>query len=254
MCIYQILNILYMILGLYSKDGSSCRHNRILAYRLALALEAYIYHDHSYFLESWSHLSDPVSTRHFTLESFGESILDQVKLFNPHLQHIDFVSDPHLKKTVAVCLQDGRTLRIQEAPRVTSLDDPFDPQGKEKIWMSLGDYILYFADRVIKKNFGPQIWLHNHIATLEWINDPSHRIYWDVKTQEEVDFITQGASGILVEIIGEPVSSRVYRTVKELDGQSCLTFPRISQMDPEAYWELAGVIMKKIKEKQEEHE
>ena len=184
--------------------------------------------------ESWVKLViiDPAeasSTDHVVLDSFGEHILDQLKQFCPAL--IDY--DLHDEDVLSDYLINPVTFEIlpnkPEMPGWMDVDvypaSAFAEQVSQSceipkdVYMTLGEFILYFAHYTMKRSFGPNVWLNIATATADAMGSPDIRIYWDVKTQAELDYISKN-KGIIIELRNadrEHDTDKMYRDIKYLD-------------------------------------
>lgn len=122
-------------------------------------------------------------THFFTLESFGGTILDNIRMTIPSLYNLNLDQEsPDLQLPF-----DMSTLRVCEQSDTT-----------------VGEFIIKYADKVLKKNFGQNFWVN--IAE-QWdeqreqnqFTTEKYTIYWDVKTDAEVEYISK-KDGVLINI------------------------------------------------------
>lgn len=178
--------------------------------------------------ESWVKLviidpAEATSTDHVILDSFGEHILDQVKQICPRLIEFDLHDDEILNRYYI----NPATFQVVDNPGkydiCTALDYAdyvdLDDSAPEDQCMTLGEFILYFAHYTMKKAFGPNIWLNIATATADAMGSPDTRIYWDVKTQAELNYISEHR-GTIIELRNDYRQSKItesYRDIKYLD-------------------------------------
>lgn len=185
--------------------------------------------------ESWVKLviidpAEATSTDHVVLDSFGEHILDQIKQFCPALIEYDLHDEATLKgyyiNPATFDVIDGVSIDFtvdgtdiytaKDYADYVSQDDEI-PSGN--IYMDLSEFILYFAHYTMKRAFGPNVWLNIATATADAMGSTDTRIYWDVKTQAELDYISRH-NGIIIELRNsdrEHDTDKMYRDIKYLD-------------------------------------
>lgn len=180
--------------------------------------------------ESWVKLvildpAEATSTDHVILDSFGEHILDQVKQICPKLieydLHDDEVLDENLinPSTFGIIKKGLREEMSHRAVARFAMDDGFASEPEAGIWMTIREFIMYFASGVMKRFFGPNIWLNIATATADSMGSPDTRIYWDVKTQAELDYINDNR-GTIIELRNTSRENKrieSYRDIKYLD-------------------------------------
>lgn len=188
------------------------------------------------------------STNHVILDSFAASILDQVKLFNPNLQPYN-LTDPYIKQNKYVLLSTGEVMEaaeLNEVPHnICSLEQLCKAKCLEDIpgaTLTVNNYILYFADHVIKRHFGKDVWLNATIALNKLIGDTDHRVYWDVKTQGEHDYIKKSGGFIICLPDDTPFIDR-YQKIDQLQPDFDLTAEKNPLDQPERFYHIAGQIL-----------
>lgn len=184
--------------------------------------------------ESWVKLvildpAEATSTDHVILDSFGEHIIDQLKQFCPALIGYDLHDETDLKGfyinpatfeieprgSEVFAYDDVDICTAKEYVEAISLSNRF-PTG---LYMSLDEFIIYFAHYTMKKAFGPNVWLNIASATAEAMGSPDSRIYWDVKTQAELEYISKNG-GTIIELRNadrEHDTDKMYRDIHYLD-------------------------------------
>lgn len=222
------------IIGIYGRTGSG---RKTAAWLLAQTIEekrkGTPYEKFKVLFESWVKLViiDPAeasSTDHVVLDSFGEHILDQLKQFCPALIDYDLHNETDLKgfyinpATFEVVPGDSEVLAYDDTDICTAreyadcIGRAEEPTG---LYMSLDEFILYFAHHTMKRSFGPNVWLNIAIATADAMGSPDIRIYWDVKTQAELDYISKN-KGIIIELRNadrEHDTDKMYRDIRHLN-------------------------------------
>lgn len=151
---------------------------------------------------------EAVSTPHVTLDSFGDSILDQVKLFNPYLQTCDLHDDStknmlYVQISTMKVIDEGTLAKMGITPSTIEEVLRYIDIGAEicdNLYLSVGDYIMYYANHVMKKYFGESVWLNSIKATNELVSSTDNHIYWDVKTPMEAEYIKHN-DGVLIKLI-----------------------------------------------------
>lgn len=87
--------------------------------------------------------------------------------------------------------------------------------------MTLGEFIIYFADVVMKNHFGKEIWLNIAKASSHLIDDNNFKIFYDVKTSAEKNFIRE--KGVMIQLINEERQmGQGYRDIDSNDESSDL--------------------------------
>jgi hypothetical protein len=143
------------------------------------------------------------STNFFVLESFGGIILDSIKFMIPALYPLDLSQE---SSDLKLCF-DTDTLRISDDGDTT-----------------VGEFIIKYADKVIKKSFGQKFWVN--IAE-QWadqreedtLRTEKYTIYWDVKTDAEIEYVKR-KGGVMINL-SCPERLRIggYNTIQTADGQ-----------------------------------
>ena len=201
------------IIGICARKGAG---RKTAAWLLAQTMEEIRkgtpYEKFKVLFESWVKLvildpAEATSTDHVVLDSFGEHILDQVKQFCPVLIGYDL----HDERTLQTIYINPATFEVIEDGKLPS-DECFVCTAREyvdyvddndevptTIYLSLGEFVMYFARYVMKKWFGPNVWLNIATATADAMGSPDSRIYWDVKTQAELDYVKRNG-GTIIEL------------------------------------------------------
>lgn len=214
------------IIGITARKGAG---RKTAAWLLAQTMEekwkGTPYEKYKALFECWVKLViiDPAeagSTDHVMLDSFGEHITDQVKQFCPKLIEYDLHDDDVLNgylinPTNFEIIKAG----LRHAYTAKEMAEHQFNEVEPGVWMTLGEFILYFARDVMKKAFGPNVWLNVAIATANSMGTTDTRIYWDVKTQAELDYISK-CGGTIIELRNadrEHDTNASYRDIKYLD-------------------------------------
>ena len=135
------------------------------------------------------------STRHCTIDSFGGYILGFIKIFVPTLGPFD-IEDKQLQEQYAINPKTFEVLPVEEVEQEELVGAIIWDRLKEG-WVTVKDFIIYFADTVMKGHFGDNIWLNVAKFTTETtMADGEYQIFWDVKTDAEYDFIN--SNGVMV--------------------------------------------------------
>lgn len=217
------------IIGICGRRGSG---RKTAAWLLAQTMEekrkGTPWEKYKVLFESWVKLViiDPAeasSTDHVVLDSFGEHILDQVKQFCPALIGYDLHDDVvlnsyYINPTTFQVVNAVNTWDICTAAEFADYVGLNDHVPDDQC-MTLGEFIIYFAHYTMKKAFGPNVWLNIATATADAMGSPDTRIYWDVKTQAELDYIS-GNKGTIIELRNadrEHDTDKMYRDIKYLD-------------------------------------
>ena len=188
------------------------------------------------------------STNHVILDSFAEFILDQVKLFNPNLQPYD-LTDAYIKHNKYVLISTGEVMEateLNEVPHtICSLEQLCKVKCLEAIpgaTLTVNNYILYFADHVIKRYFGKDVWLNATIALNKLMGGIDYRIYWDVKTQGEHDYIKNSGGFIICLPDEDPFIDR-YQKIDKLQPDFDLSLVENILEQPDVFYMTAGQIL-----------
>lgn len=184
--------------------------------------------------ESWVKLviidpAEATSTDHVVLDSFGEHILDQIKQFCPALIEYDLHDEATLKgfyinpATFEVIPETSNEFAFDDVSTCTASEYAsliLEPNKiRSGLYMSLNEFILYFAHYTMKHAFGPNVWLNIAVATADAMGSSDSRIYWDVKTQAELDYISRN-KGTIIELRNadrEHDTDKMYRDIRCLD-------------------------------------
>lgn len=223
------------IAGICGRTGSG---RKTAAWLLAQTLEerrkGTPYEKFRVLFESWVKLviidpAEATSTDHVVLDSFGEHILDQIKQFCPALIGYDLHDEAVLKDYVINPYTFEILPRNPALPGWMDVDIcsaqqyaecvQLDGETPDSLYMTLGEFIMYFAHFTMKKSFGPNVWLNIATATADAMGSPDIRIYWDVKTQAELDYISKN-KGFIIELRNadrEHDTDKMYRDIKYLD-------------------------------------
>lgn len=141
------------------------------------------------------------STNHVVLDSFGEHILDQLKQFCPVLIPYDLHNELVIKSAficpVTFRISDNPKHKTTAATYYNMIQD--DMSDLCDVYMTLEEFIIYFAHYVIKSAFGEDVWLHVATSTADAMGSDDSRIYWDCKTQAELDYISSSGHLILIK-------------------------------------------------------
>ena len=109
------------------------------------------------------------STRNYMLDSFGGYILDTIKGLFGTLREYP-LEDPNWTQThfINTCT--------------------FEVEGEEAdgVHLSVNDFIIAFADQVMKTSYGKDFWLYSYKNNSIPTNDT--KIFWDVKTDTEKEY------------------------------------------------------------------
>lgn len=189
------------------------------------------------------------STDHVILDSFGEAILDMIRIFNPYLQEYDLHNE-EIKNNYWVQLSTGKVVTDPESlggirKDPGHIDFEVTVNGtivSDQWYLTIRDYILYWADRVIKRFFGENILLHSTIATNELLGSKDHRIYWDVRTQGEMDYI-KDSGGLLIHLVSPGrIRKRGYQKIRDLHPDLTINTTKPLETLSHTFWEEAGII------------
>lgn len=165
------------------------------------------------------------SSNYYILESFGGIILDSIRLTIPALYELDLTQgSPDLDRKF-----DINTLTL----------DCGDT--------TVGEFIILYADKTMKANFGKKFWVNiaeqmakdkeNYpYATEKYI------IYWDVKTDEEAEYIKRH-NGIFIKVTcPERLRSGGYNTIKSTEPDYKIRLHKDFVDDCQQIWDLAHSI------------
>lgn len=253
------------IIGICARKGAG---RRTAAWLLAQTIEEQRkgtpYEKYKALFECWVKLviidpSEASSTDHVVLDSFGEHILDQLKQFCPTLVEYDLHDDnvlemiyvnPYTFEVITEGMIRGMELDGSEVYTATAEEfaeyvelNRLVPQDQ---WLRLDQFIMYFARNVMKKWFGPNVWLNVAVATAGAMGSSDTRIYWDVKTQAELDYISKN-KGIIIELRNadrEKDANESYRDIKYLDPDVVLDTTLGLHTCAEKFWNITTQIRK----------
>lgn len=169
--------------------------------------------------------SEATSTDHVVLDSFGEHILDHVRQFCPVLIEHDLHDRYVLEKLII----NPRTFEmmskeVQPAHNVVSplaykkYCESREEHELGQYWMTVGDFILYFAHYTMKQAFGLNVWVNVASATTAAVNSDDVRIWWDVKTPAEYDYIHGDCGGYILQVKYPLSPMNIFTTVFMRDG------------------------------------
>lgn len=184
--------------------NSSKNNRKALAWLLAKTIEE---HKHGTDIDKYKQLwvkwtsegpGKHGSTEHVILDSFGEHILSQVKLFCPALIPYD-LEDPNTLESIFI---NPYTFELSTEQHTAITAQELYKNPTNSCWMTLGEFIMYLAHYVMKGAFGERVWLNVATATAIAMDTDDVRIYWDCKTQAEVDYIVR-SGGKIVEVLPE---------------------------------------------------
>lgn len=138
------------------------------------------------------------STDNVMLDSFAWSMYDMVKMINPNLMGMD-LSSGYIKEKW--CVNIG-TLQVARAKDVhpTTIKG-IHQQPPEDTWLTVGGYIMYITRDIFKAAFGGSFWVNN-LKAMESLRGPvtgEYKIFFDVKTNDEHDFI-KDLGGLIITL------------------------------------------------------
>lgn len=216
---------MYNLIGIYGDRGTG---RKTAAWLLAQIIECLIRRCQTKtILRSFGEWVDEViedpgvscSTQHVLVESFGGYILDSIKQLNPNLLFYD-LEDPVVLDNYFVDLKSGKLYKdLPEGRTQVELGDkPFNINDlKDGSVLVVRDYILYIADRVIKAHLGEDFWLRSIIASNDLMGLTGTRIYYDVRTQGEIEYI-RDSGGLLIHLDNKKRARKSgYRRIKSLE-------------------------------------
>lgn len=137
------------------------------------------------------------STQHICIDSFGQAILDTIRIMVPTL-YSQNLHDKQIKDNTFINI---KTFELtQDPPNVFKPHELFEFIRKQGIkstiggcWLSVGDFILYFANYVMRNFMGDSFWINSTIDQ----NRPGATIFYDVRCQGEYDFIRNNNGKII---------------------------------------------------------
>lgn len=162
------------------------------------------------------------SSNYYVLESFGGIILDSVRLTIPTLYELDLTQgSPDLDRKF-----DISTLSIDKGDT------------------TVGEFIILYADKTMKSNFGKYFWVNiAEQSAKRKENDPysteQYIIYWDVKTDEEAEYIKRHNGTFIKITCPERLRSGGYNTIKSTEPDIKIRLHKDFVDDCEQIWNLA---------------
>lgn len=235
------------IIGITGKRGSG---RKTAAWLLAKTLEELrkgtTYEKYKALYECWVKLviideSEATSTDHVVLDSFGEHILDQIKQFCPSLIEFD-LHDESFTNTNYI---NPTTLDVMSVYPDNVVDAEYYAECvqhrgiPEDTWMTITDFILYFAHYVMKRSFGDSVWLNIARYTAQAMGTTDSRIYWDCKTQAELSYIDKEHGTIIEVRNADREEAGGYRDIKSLDPDFILDTTIGLHTCAETFWHIA---------------
>lgn len=193
--------------------------------------------------------AEACSTDHVMLDSFGEHILDQIKQFVPSL--IDY--DLHDESLININWINPGTFDVFtiRPDNIMGLDDYIayikngDTLPSNDTFMTIADFILYFARDVMKKYFGDSVWLNVARYTAVAMGSDDSRIYWDCKTQAELNYV-HDSKGTIIELRNaDRAENGGYRDISFLDPDFILDTTIGLHTCAENFWNIAKEIRNK---------
>ena len=189
--------------------------------------------------------SEACSTDHVILDSFGEHILDQIKQFVPSLVEYDLhdeaVTDNNWINPRTFDVVSDKPKRIATAGEYAQC---VAENGSANAFLAISEFILYFARDVMKRYFGDSVWLNVARYTASATGSSDSRIYWDCKTQAELNYIER-SSGTTIELRNaDRAVDGGYRDIKNLSCNYILDTTLGLGGCAEQFWELAMQIRK----------
>jgi hypothetical protein len=223
-----------LIIGIHGRKGAG---RKTAAWLLAKTIEEIrkgtSYEKYKILYKCWVELviadaSEASSTDHVILDSFGEHILDQVKQFCPNLIPYDLHDEETINRIYINPVTFELINPVNDAVDIMPLhaDTVYnrtmvnvrDSTGEcEECWMTLSEFIMYYAHFVMKTFFGKDVWLNVASTTASAMGSDDIRIYWDCKTQAELSYISQN-KGIIIEVTSpDRESDGGFRDVQYVD-------------------------------------
>lgn len=166
------------------------------------------------------------SNNYYVLESFGGIILDSIRLTIPSLYELN--------------LSQGS----EDLNRKFDIETLTVDSGSATV----GEFIILYADKIMKSNFGKRFWVNiAEQAAHRKENDPFSTeqfvIYWDVKTDEEVEYI-KGHNGVFIQIsCPERLRSGGYNTIKSTAPDYKVRLHKDFVDDCQQIWDLAHSLL-----------
>ena len=162
------------------------------------------------------------SSNYYVLESFGGIILDSIRLTIPALYELDL---------------------SQESPDL-SLSFDVDSLTVGEGDLTVRQFIIQYADRVLKGNFGRKFWVNiaeqwAHQKEQDEYRTEQYIIYWDVKTDEEAEYIKRH-NGVYIQVsCPERLRSGGYNTIKSTKPDYKIRLHEDFVDDCQQIWDLA---------------
>lgn len=145
----------------------------------------------------------PRSKQGIILDSFGQTILDHIKILVPQLYKYD-LNDHSVRKNTYI---NPFTLDICTDPKCMITAPELYNRMRAGFaahvcddYMTLNEFVFYFANYVMRNYFGDHFWTN---IIKEDIIDPDHRltIFYDTRTPCEAEFI-RSMGGMVVGLAG----------------------------------------------------
>ena len=183
------------------------------------------------------------STAHCTIDTFGGYILDFVKLFCPPIADLD-LGDKHVIINYIICPDtfDVRDNTQHEYDDLLVSHDKYVPGTNAYLYLE--DFIIYFANDVMKKSFGKNVWLNVARHSIVNNSDNEYKIFWDVKTNEEKKFIKKKGTLIKLENIKRETEGG-YRDIEMNDQDIVLNTAGELRDMGRKFWAIAEYIVSK---------
>lgn len=191
--------------------------------------------------------SEACSTDHVMLDSFGEHILDQIKQFVPSLIEYDLhdeqVTDRNWINPSTFDVVSVRPDIIMDPQEyLNEINDHI--YSPSEVFMTISDFILYFARDVMKRYFGDSVWLNVARYTAAAMGSNDSRIYWDCKTQAELNYV-HDSKGVIIELRNaDRAENGGYRDIHFLDPDFILDTTIGLHACAENFWNIAKEIRK----------
>lgn len=183
-----------------------------------------------------------------TIDSFGRYILDTIKFTYLDLLPLD-LTDSIVLYSYQVRLDD-LTLHQDKKDQCVSIQHILDQIiPRKNTYLELADFIMYWADTMMKSCFGPNVWT-NLMAANERsnrYNSDEYKIYYDVKTKAEYNFIKE-RDGIIIDLhCPERKQSGGYYRLGKVDPDYTIDIHKDYEGDEKNIWELSRNIIKYFK-------
>lgn len=240
------------IIGIYGHRGAGRKTaGWLLAQTLEEIRKGTDFEKYQILFECWSKLviKDPdeaCSTNHCILDSFGEYILDSIKCMIGTLRDVN-MSDPETIENIYI---SPKTFEWHKGNRAmdTSMDSwVYHFKGNhgvnDNVCVPLSEFIIYFADTIMKGSFGENFWVRSAMSTM--IDSSDVRIFWDCKTDAELD-----ACDVRVRVSSPSRKKKGgYRHIKIDDPDYVLDTHKNLEGDAEQFWQVAQDIYSKFYKK-----